>query len=333
VVDPTPDPDDGVELTLTIVVKWGDKSNKTSEKIAKNTIICLNFSGGLLGIQKKDVWSPIIALSTTTSRGDGITYSYVSCKIDDEIKTSNVEFSMLKDTTITITYKISSCDVNFKLVENTTMYFNGDKAISDRVEYVKPDTQINIKHVLKDSSYGNCSTQTYSWGSYKYIYVADLGYKFKDPWTGYRKTTNSSITISPEVELAQCTVTIAELGEYADMATLTISTPDEEDVSTTEPFAVEMGTIINFSASMDENGIFTYTYVFVYNETTIKTATYVMRDALYVMQFKLDENCKREKLLNSLNGTGYVEQYTINGITTLTISPTFGLRQYFGGLG
>jgi len=257
--------------------------------------------------------------------------------------TTGKSFTMSKNTTIRISYTIDSSKLTFKFVENSQLYnTSGSLMNEDFVTWITFNgISLNTTYVAKNPEYSNRPTLLCSWGSRTVVYVINIGYKLKScKMVGSNYTTfpiNISIVhkaavIEPVLELAQCTVTIAGLGDYADMATLTISTPGEEDVSTTEPFVVEMGTIINFTSNRID-GIFTYTYVFVYNEETIKTITYEMKDALYAMQFELDESGARVKLLNSLEGEYPSETFTIDGITTLTISPTFGLRQYFGGLG
>jgi len=259
-------------------------------------------------------------------------------------------FTVDQSVTIRFYYFASGVELTFQASENTSQY-NGETATSANTEiWVDYSSPVKYVYTSRDSTYSNQDSLRFEFEVddvvKNFTYVAKSGYRISGFLQGSSeldlKTMPSNATfianlqnpttISVKTELAQCTVTISELGDYTDMTTLTISTPGEEDVSTTEPFVVEMGTIINFTSNRID-GIFTYTYVFVYNEETIKTITYEMKDALYAMQFELDTSGERVKLLNSLEGEYPSETFTIDGITTLTISPTFGLLQYSGGLG
>ena len=130
----------------------------------------------------------------------------------------------------------------------------------------------------------------------------------------------TDLTITPTLEFYACTVTMGDISS-------TVGTRS----GYTSPFIVEYGTIVKFTANQT-NSIFTYTYTFTYGGSTIKTITYTMKSNQYAMASTMSaENRIWHTNIGASNAVEYEISSAGNG-TAMTISPTFGLKEYAGDL-
>ena len=138
-------------------------------------------------------------------------------------------------------------------------------------------------------------------------------------------TSSHPKTITPQAIFYACTVTIGAID--SNIVTRTI-TDDNYGAVNDGIFIVEFGTTVTFSYSQS-GGIFTYTYTF----SSGQVVTYTMKSNLYAMQYTLNAQGDRTSIYNGLNNSLTENMYTFEtGVTSKTISPTFGLKQYGGNL-
>jgi len=151
--------------------------------------------------------------------------------------------------------------------------------------------------------------------------------------TSKLEVTGNVMEITPVMEFYACKVTMGSIDSsmgsrrgYTDM------------------FIVEFGTVVQFEIDYGSSGLFKYIYTFTYGEDNAEIAkiSYTITNNLYAMEYILNSTGDRVGIKNGLKQT-IEDEYTFGGPssqfqsptssqTRKSISPTFGLKQYWGSL-
>jgi len=150
------------------------------------------------------------------------------------------------------------------------------------------------------------------------------------------------LNIIPIVDFYACKVSLGGIDEEFGSRTIVCDEFEEKDSSL--EFIVMFGTTATFSIGLTGNQI-QYTYTFTYNESTVAEITFTMIDNLHSMQYSFKDTGERDHILNGIideDGNEGVSEYEFNAPETgnlptinetyKEISPSFGLKQYWGDL-
>ena len=133
-------------------------------------------------------------------------------------------------------------------------------------------------------------------------------------------------TITPVTTFHACMVTMGDISSEA--GTRAVS-GDTYSTTTDGIFAVEYGTTVTFSVEKISAGKYKYIYTFSSGEVI----SYSITNNQYAMQYTLNAQGERTGMTNGLNGLLDTDSYTFAaGVTSKSITPTFGLKQYAGEL-
>ena len=168
------------------------------------------------------------------------------------------------------------------------------------------------KTLTYTATYGGESTEIFRYTIANYYIVTNTD--------DINNLDGTDLTITPTLEFYACTVTMGDISS-------TLGTRS----GYTSPFIVEYGTIVKFTATQT-NSIFTYTYTFTYGGSIIKTITYTMKSNQYAMTSTVNGD---HRVWHTDIGSNNAVEYEVgrtNDGTAMTISPTFGLKEYSGDL-
>ena len=168
-------------------------------------------------------------------------------------------------------------------------------------------------------------TLTYSYNNQSVVYTASQYYILSNGTNSLQITSSHSKTITPQAIFYACIVTMGGIDTNIGIRTVT---GDGYGTSNDGIFIVEFNTTVSFNFGQS-GGIFTYTYTF----SSGQVVTYTMKESQYAMQYTINAQGERLKMLNGLNERLSGDSYTFEtGVTSKIISPTFGLKQYVGNL-
>lgn len=142
----------------------------------------------------------------------------------------------------------------------------------------------------------------------------------------------TKVIVTPVFEYSVCEAEFKN--SYTEKATMKVKTSEDSEFkdATSQVFELEFGTIITFTK--DESAeAYVYTYVITFEDKEIATIVYTITDNLYSMQYELNADGERIKLLNGLDGEFSHEIAPETDADGRIIDPPIGYKQYAGTVG
>ena len=242
-----------------------------------------------------------------------------ACVYQNEV--ANYKFGYFTPTTLVVGEEnIMSGDLTLTAVYNqlytVTFMSLANTNLSCSENPIKVESGSTITSAV--SADGNTITYYYSGNVVATYTIANEVYQFKG--TGSTFTINNNTTITPEIELRLCTVTIKNNSNYA---TMTVN----ESAVTEATFTLKFGTYINVTKSALKQGeviYLQYVYSFTNSDGEEKEVKFITTDIKYCMRSNGLDSSKDE--------TTYLLS-SDDGVANKIIEPVFGLKEYNVELG